>query len=94
MVKVMDPAAAVADGELLGNEGVIGKCSFKTDDEEAAWLAEKIAKWINEGLPPSEIAVLIGNKPELYAIKLMEQLELSGIPYRDEKQFQDLETNP
>ena len=94
MVKVMDPAAAVSDGELLGNEGVIGKCSFKTDDEEAAWLAEKIAKWINEGLPPSEIAVLIGNKPELYAVKLMEQLELSGVPYRDEKQFQDLGTEP
>jgi len=95
MVKVMDPAAAVADGELLGNEGVIGKCSFKTDDEEAAWLTEKITKWINEqGLPPSEIAVLIGNKPELYALKLMEQLDLSGIPYRDEKQFQDLGTEP
>ena len=47
MVKVMDPAAAVADGELLGNEGVIGKCSFKTDDEEAAWLTEKITKWID-----------------------------------------------
>jgi len=94
MVKVMDPAAAVADGELLGNEGVIGKCSFKTDDDEATWLTEKIAKWINEGLPPSEIAVLIGNKPELYAIKLMEQLELSGIPYRDEKQFQDLGIEP
>jgi superfamily I DNA/RNA helicase len=94
MVKVMDPAAAVADGELLGNEGVIVKCSFGTDDEEAASLTEKIAKWINEGVPPSEIAVLIGNKPELYAIKLVEQLELSGIPYRDEKQFQDLGSEP
>jgi superfamily I DNA/RNA helicase len=94
MVKVMDPAAAVADGELLGNEGVIGKCSFRTDDEEATWLAEKIARWITEGLPPSEIAVLIGNKPELYAIKLMAQLEIRGIPYRDEKQFQDLGTEP
>jgi superfamily I DNA/RNA helicase len=95
MVKVMDPSAAIADGELLGDEGVIGKCFFKTDDEEAVWLTEKISKWINEqGLPPSEIAVLLGNKPELYAIKLMEQLELSGIPYRDEKQFQDLGTEP
>jgi superfamily I DNA/RNA helicase len=94
MVKVMDPTAAVADSELLGNEGAIGKCSFKTDDEEAAWLTKKIAKWINEGLPPSEIAVLIGNRPELYAIKLMEKLELSGIPYRDEKQFQDLGVEP
>ena len=94
MVKVMDPAAAVADGELLGNEGVIGRRYFKTDDEEAAWLTEKIAKWINEGLPPSEIAVLIGNRPELHAIKLMEQLDLGGIPYRDEKQFQDLGTEP
>jgi superfamily I DNA/RNA helicase len=94
MVKVMDPAAAVADGELLGNEGVVGKCFFRTDDEEAAWLTEEMAKWINEGLPPSQIAVLIGNKPELYAIKLMEQLELIGIPYRDEKQFQDIGTEP
>ena len=94
MVKVMDPAAAVADAELLGNEGVIDKCCFKTDDEEAEWLAEKIADWISEGLPPSEIAVLMGNKPELYAIKLMKQLEIRGIPYRDEKQFQDLGTEP
>jgi superfamily I DNA/RNA helicase len=95
MVKVMDPTAAIADGELLGNEGVIGKCFFKTDDEEAVWLTEKMSKWINkQGLPPSEIAVLLGNKPELYAIKLMKQLELSGIPYRDEKQLQDLGTEP
>lgn len=95
MVKVMDPTAAIADGELLGDEGVIGKCFFKTDDEEAVWLTEKISQWINEqGLPPSAIAVLLGNKPEWYAIKLMKQLELSGVPYRDEKQLQDLGTEP
>jgi len=95
MVKVMDPTAAVADSELVGEEGVIGFQAFASDDEEAIWLVEKIDNWINkQKIPPSEIAVLIAIKPELYALKLMEQLELRGIPYRDEKQFQDLGTEP
>jgi superfamily I DNA/RNA helicase len=95
MVKVMDPAAAVDDMDLAGADGVIGFQSFASDDEEAIWLTEKIYKWINEQeIPPSEIAVLIANKPELYALKLMAQLDVQGIPYRDEKKFQDLGTEP
>jgi superfamily I DNA/RNA helicase len=95
MIKVMDPGAAVTDAALLGEEGEIGLWSFATDDEEAAWLAQQISHWIvAHELPPSEIAVLVANKPECYTQKLMAQLDSHGIPYRDERHFQDLGTEP
>lgn len=91
MIKVMDPGAAVPDAELVGGEGEIGLWSFAMDDLEAEWLAQQIAHWIvAHELPASEIGVLIANKPECYTRKLMSQLESHGIPYRDERHFQDL----
>ena len=95
MIRRMDPNGAVADTELVGNAGEVGLMAFVTDDLEADWLVHHIRTWITEqGVPPSEIAVLVANKPDLYTCKLMARLERSGIPYRDETQFQDIGSEP
>jgi superfamily I DNA/RNA helicase len=95
MIKVMDPGAAVPDAELLGADGEIGLWQFDTDDQEAEWLAAQISHWIvDHELPASEIAVLVANKPEPYTQKLMAQMDGRGIHYRDERNFQDLATEP
>jgi superfamily I DNA/RNA helicase len=94
MVRVMDPPAAVDDAELAGEAGEIRACKFDSDDREAAWVAETIKNWITDGLVPSEIAVLVAKLPECYAVKLMEELASRGVPFRDEKQLQDLGTEP
>jgi superfamily I DNA/RNA helicase len=95
MIKVMDPGAAVPDAELVGGEGEVGLWSFETDEQESEWLARQISHWIvAHELSASEIAVLVANKPECYTQKLMAQLESHGIPYRDERHFQDLGSEP
>ncbi|TOO91572.1 DNA helicase UvrD, partial [Vibrio parahaemolyticus] len=59
------------------------------------YLSEQIQRWINEeSVPPSEIAVLIKNQPELYAMRLMVALRDRGIPYRNEQQLQDITVEP
>ncbi|MBT2916478.1 ATP-dependent helicase, partial [Vibrio anguillarum] len=64
---------------------------FQNCQEEADYLSEQIQRWIDEeSVPPSEIAVLIKNQPELYAMRLMVALRDRGIPYRNEQQLQDI----
>lgn len=95
MVKIMDPQAAVPDDELLGEGGLIAIIECDNDKEEASVLAEMIQQWItNDGLPPSEIAVLVSRQPELYADQLIAELVARGVPFRNEQQLQDLSVEP
>jgi superfamily I DNA/RNA helicase len=64
--------------------GSIGILDYENSQEEAEALAERIRLLITEdGLPPSEIAVLVSRQPELYADRLMIG---RGIPFRNEQQ--------
>jgi superfamily I DNA/RNA helicase len=95
MVKVMDPPAAVPDDELLGDGGSIDILDYEDSQEEAEALAERIRLLIEEeGLPPSEIAVLVSRQPELYADRLMAEFIERGVPFRNEQQLQDLSAEP
>jgi superfamily I DNA/RNA helicase len=95
MVKVMDPQAAVADDELLGEGSSIEVHQFDDSQMEAEALGEMLHRWIaEEGLPPSEIAVLVSRQPELYADRLMAELIGLGVPFRNEQQLQDLSVEP
>lgn len=95
MVKVMDPQAAVADDELLGEGGSIEVLQFDDSQMEAEALGQMLHQWIAEdGLPPSEIAVLVSRQPELYADRLMAELIGLGVPFRNEQQLQDLSVEP
>lgn len=95
MVKVMDPPAAVPDDELLGQGGTVEILECEDSQKEAEALAEMIHDWIEEdGLPLSEIAVLVSRQPELYADRLMAELIERGVPFRNEQLLQDLSAEP
>ncbi len=95
MVKAMDPKAAVADDELAGAGGSIDVLEFDDDQAEAESVAALISQWINaDGVPPSEVGVLLSKQLDLYARSLMAQLSTLGIPFRNEQELQDLAVEP
>jgi len=91
MVKVMDPKAAVSDAELAGEGGSVDILEFMDSQAEAEALADLIQEWIDgQGLPASEIAVLLSRQPDLYADRLMAELVRRNVPFRNEQSLQDL----
>ncbi|RAZ88895.1 ATP-dependent helicase [Mesorhizobium hawassense] len=95
MVKVMDPPAAVDDGDIVGDEGTIDKLYFADDEEEAAGIAGIIRDLIDDAkVPPSEIAVLVSRQQNLYCQSLVAALNTAGIPFREEDSTQDLASEP
>lgn len=95
MVRVMDPPAALDDEQLVGAEGEIEILRFETDEDEAMHLAKKMLSWIEEeGVDPSEIAVLVSKQQNLYCQKLRASLDEYKVPYREEDLSQDLASEP
>lgn len=95
MVRVMDPAAAVDDGVIQGDDGEIEVWRFDDDDVEAEELASAIGEWIeDDNLNPSEIAILVRNQQGLYCKKLCAALADREIPYREEDSIQNLAAEP
>ena len=95
MVRVMDPPAALDDADLPGDEGEIEILRFDDDGDEAEALAESVRGWIDdEGVNPSEIAVLVSKQQNLYCQKLRVALDAKGVPYRDEDATQNLASEP
>ncbi|MCM3565383.1 ATP-dependent helicase [Hydrogenophaga intermedia] len=95
MVRVMDLPAALDDADLPGDEGEIEILRFDDDDDEAEALAESVRGWIDdEGVNPSEIAVLVSKQQNLYCQKLRVALDAKGVPYRDEDATQNLASEP
>jgi superfamily I DNA/RNA helicase len=95
IIKVLDPASVMPDEQLLGEEGEVFIRHFPNSQMEAAFLADLISGWINqEGLAPSEIAVLVSKQLNLYADCLMTSLMDRGIPFRNEQELQDISVEP
>lgn len=95
MVRVMDPPAALNDEDIAGEEGEIEILRFDDDDREATYLADAFRDWIDEeGIDPSEIAVLVSKQQNLYCQKLRTALEVRGVPFREEDSTQDLASDP
>lgn len=95
MVRVMDPAAAVDDNELPGDDGEIDILRFSDCDEEADLLANIVRDWIDvEGIEPSEIAVLVSKQQNLYCQELTAAFQELAIPFREEDNSQDLAAEP
>ena len=94
MVKFMDPKAAVPDKDLLGAGGSVSVKQFADAEEEASAIADLITQWIEEGLDPSSIAVLVAKQPELYAQDLIAELESRGLPFRNDQSFREIDSEP
>jgi len=95
IIQVLDPSSVMSEDTIVGNEGEISAPHFDTSHDEAEYLANQILGWIeNEGIPHSEIAILVSRQLELYASLLMTEFERRGIPYRNEQQVQDISVEP
>lgn len=95
IIKKLDPGSVMPDELIEGDDGIIEIQSFDNSQQEAESLAEQISHWVErEGLPHSEIAVLVSKQAELYAELLMEELERRGVPFRNEQVLQDLSIEP
>ena len=91
IIRGMDPASVMPEEQIVGDEGEIYAWRFNTNQEEAEYLADQIASWIqDEGVPHSEIAILVSKQLDLYADSLMVELKRRDIPYRNEQQLQDI----
>jgi superfamily I DNA/RNA helicase len=72
IIRVLDPAAVMADELIKGDEGEIRVESFENELHEAEALATDIDHWIHEErISPFEIAVLVPRLPEQYCGTLM-----------------------
>ncbi len=94
MIAEMDPSAVVLDQDLEGDDGVIEIEGFNNASEEAAFIAERIRAWLEDGVDPSEIAVLVRQQAGLYTAQLGNELDKRGIPFRNEQTNQDLNAEP
>ncbi len=94
MVKVMDPPGALADEDIVGDEGEIAILRFGDDEEEAVNLAERIRHLIDDGIALSEIAILVSKQQNLYCQSLVAAFEAAEIPFREEDKEQDLASEP
>jgi superfamily I DNA/RNA helicase len=95
MVRVMDRPAALDDTEIPGDIGEVELLRFENADDEAETVAESMRRWIDdEGVNPSDIAVLVSKQQNLYCQKLRAALETKCVPFRDEDATQNLAAEP
>lgn len=94
MVQVMDPQAAVPITELAGDEGSVEVLPFASAQNEAEAITNRIELWLDEGVAPSEIAVLVRQQPHLVCEHLIAELTARGIASRNDQVRQDLTAEP
>ena len=94
MVQVMDPPAAVPVADLAGDDGSIEVLPFGSTRDEAEAVADQIVVWLDDGIKPQEIAVLVRQQPHLVCADLITELVARGVPSRNEQARQDLTAEP
>lgn len=95
MVRIMDPPAAIADDEIIGDKGVVKTLHYRTDKDEANGLAQRVHELNHDAdVPLSEIAILVSREQKYVCQSLMVALDAAGIPYREEDSTQDLASEP
>ena len=95
MVKHMDPAAAVDDAELAGDKGVIRFIRAVDAIQEAEAIADIVKRQIiDDGIAPSEIAILVSRDQPFFCLRLRAALQGRAIPFREEDSSQDFAAEP
>lgn len=94
MVLVMDPPAAVDPDDIKGTGGSVELLAADSAHEEAAAVADRIERWLSEGIEVHEIAVLVRQQPHLVCDELMAELHEREVPSRNEQTRQDLTAEP
>ena len=92
---VAQAAGTLPEDQIVGNEGEIFCWNFENNQLEAEYIANQVEGWIKlEGIPHSEIAILLSKQIDLYTGLLITELEKRSIPYRNEQQLQDISVEP
>lgn len=94
MIIQMEPASAVAENDIVGDEGRVYLAHFADEQAEAACIAEKIEEWIAEGIAPHEIAILHIRQSAMFNQAIDGELDRRSIPRRNEQELQDLASEP
>lgn len=94
VARLFDPSAALLDSVIDGNEGNINICHYSSDVEEAEDIARMIQSWLQDKTKPSEIAILVRQRPDYIAQPLMTELQKMGIAYCNEFKMQRLLDEP
>jgi superfamily I DNA/RNA helicase len=94
MIEVMAPAAALTSDAIEGDSGQIEVWIENNEVDEAKAVSRLVGASLNDGVAPSEIAVIVAKQLDAYAAPLMNELDRRGIAYRNEAIYQDLLTEP
>jgi superfamily I DNA/RNA helicase len=94
MIRRMDPEAASPDEDLVGDGGCIQVLPFDDQGAEAEAVVRAVRAWLDDGTPPSEIAVLVRQQARLVTGTLCDTFQELDIPYRNEQESQDLSAEP
>ncbi|MDB5585901.1 MAG: hypothetical protein JWP26_871 [Devosia sp.] len=95
MVRNMDLVAALDDAELAGDEGVIRFIRTSDAVEEAEAIAATVKRRIvDDGIAPSDIAVLVSRDQPFFCQRLRVALQRHAIPFREEDSAQDFVSEP
>lgn len=94
MVQAMDSSAALPEDEIPGDDGVIDALQFDSVHDEASEIAGRVEAWLEVGVPPYEIAVLVRQQPHLLCKYLIAELTDRGVACRNDQIRQDLTAEP
>jgi len=94
MIENMNPTAASPETEIVGGSGIIGILHSTNQIDEARKTAKLIGRWIDDGIPPNEIGILVRQQPKHMTEALTKELRKRDISYRNEQNSQDLAADP
>jgi superfamily I DNA/RNA helicase len=94
MVEVMDPEGALPISQFTGSGGSAKIIRSANDEKEADEISDWIESRLLEGIPASEIAILVPKQAEQYTGSIVKELVERHIPYRYDLNLQDLSTEP
>lgn len=94
MIIQMEPDSAVAENDIVGEEGKVYMARFADEQAEATRIAERIEEWIAEGIAPHEIAILHIRQSAMFNQAIDGELDRLNIPRRNEQELQDLVSEP
>lgn len=95
MVRRMDSKAALDDAAIPGDEGVIGFIHGEDASQEADLIAASVKSRIDDdGVPPSEIAILVSRDQQYVCQRLRLALQAAGIPFREEDEIHVFANEP
>ncbi len=85
---------AIAGGNWDKEDGYIAFVKTKQEDDECNYVVSKIEEYIESGIDPCKISIIVRERPQNYAEKIRQNLSEKKIYARYEADYIDLLKNP